>query len=276
MSLYPVTKQMIWQMIENERRLGGPFSLQGAIASYLYDLITGSEMSQRNYCKVWGWSHKKVRLNWEQITSTAALMHANEQGHTRGTTGAQKEAKTAQNEGVRAHEGHTRGTHLQSTIDISIPKTSDNQKEQRARARKPSFSPPSESEVLNTFTERLTRSPGLFDAAIEAEKFFAYYEANGWRVGRNPMKSWPAAITNWITNIKDRHGHKNRKARNDSRDADARSNGTGSGSAPGRGDSYDWDSFIERDPPRMAANAGSDGCPAPISPSHPPHLSIVR
>ena len=27
MSLYPVTKQMIWQMIENERRLGEPFTL---------------------------------------------------------------------------------------------------------------------------------------------------------------------------------------------------------------------------------------------------------
>lgn len=117
MSLYPVTKAFVWQMIENERKLGGPFSLQGAIASYLYDLITGGEISQRNYCKVWGWSHKKVRLNWEQITSTAALMHANEQGHTRGTTGAQKEAKTEQNEDIGAQQGHNRGTHLRNTTN---------------------------------------------------------------------------------------------------------------------------------------------------------------
>jgi len=31
----------------------------------------------------------------------------------------------------------------------------------------------------------------------EAEAFLNYYEANGWRVGRNPMKSWPHALINW-------------------------------------------------------------------------------
>jgi hypothetical protein len=31
----------------------------------------------------------------------------------------------------------------------------------------------------------------------EAEKFFNYYESNGWKVGKNPMKSWTAAGANW-------------------------------------------------------------------------------
>jgi len=35
----------------------------------------------------------------------------------------------------------------------------------------------------------------------EAEKFFNYYESNGWRVGRNPMKDWSAALTNWFKNL---------------------------------------------------------------------------
>ena len=39
---------------------------------------------------------------------------------------------------------------------------------------------------------------GLADA--EADKFFNYYESNGWRVGRNPMKSWVHAMTNWKNN----------------------------------------------------------------------------
>lgn len=125
MSLYPVTKQMVWQMIENERRLGEPFTLQGAIASYLYDLISSEPLSQRNYVKVWSWTHKKVRLHWEQITTTAELIYSNSEGHTRGTLRAQKDAIPEQKEGIGAHEGHTRGTHLQSTNNISIPKTSD-------------------------------------------------------------------------------------------------------------------------------------------------------
>ena len=31
----------------------------------------------------------------------------------------------------------------------------------------------------------------------EAEAFFDHYEANGWKVGRNPMRSLPHAISNW-------------------------------------------------------------------------------
>lgn len=34
----------------------------------------------------------------------------------------------------------------------------------------------------------------------EAEKFFDYYEANGWRVGKNPMRKWQSAAANWIRN----------------------------------------------------------------------------
>lgn len=32
---------------------------------------------------------------------------------------------------------------------------------------------------------------------ISAEYFFSYYESNGWKVGRNPMKSWTAALAMW-------------------------------------------------------------------------------
>ncbi|HWC61425.1 MAG TPA: hypothetical protein VHC44_17155 [Verrucomicrobiae bacterium] len=33
--------------------------------------------------------------------------------------------------------------------------------------------------------------------ALEAENFFNYYESNGWKVGRNPMRRWTAALRNW-------------------------------------------------------------------------------
>ena len=32
---------------------------------------------------------------------------------------------------------------------------------------------------------------------IDARKFFDYYESNGWKVGKNPMKSWEAAVRTW-------------------------------------------------------------------------------
>ncbi len=32
---------------------------------------------------------------------------------------------------------------------------------------------------------------------IDAEVFYNYYESNGWKVGRNKMKSWVSALANW-------------------------------------------------------------------------------
>lgn len=44
----------------------------------------------------------------------------------------------------------------------------------------------------------------------------AYYESNGWRVGKNPMKDWRAAARNWnarhneFTNNKNTMHHETR------------------------------------------------------------------
>ena len=36
---------------------------------------------------------------------------------------------------------------------------------------------------------------------VDAERFYDYYESNGWTVGKNkPMKNWQAAIRNWNRN----------------------------------------------------------------------------
>lgn len=35
---------------------------------------------------------------------------------------------------------------------------------------------------------------------LELLKFVGHYEANGWKVGKNPMKSWRAALQNWKIN----------------------------------------------------------------------------
>ena len=42
---------------------------------------------------------------------------------------------------------------------------------------------------------------GLSDR--EVEKFWNYYESNGWRVGRNPMRSWQSAMVNWRSHAND-------------------------------------------------------------------------
>lgn len=35
---------------------------------------------------------------------------------------------------------------------------------------------------------------------VDAERFINYYTANGWKVGKNPMKDWKAAVRSWERN----------------------------------------------------------------------------
>jgi len=56
--------------------------------------------------------------------------------------------------------------------------------------------PPTLEEVCTEFDGRIENS------GQEATSFFNHYESNGWKVGKNPMKSWKAAATNWINRQK--------------------------------------------------------------------------
>lgn len=38
---------------------------------------------------------------------------------------------------------------------------------------------------------------------VDPERFVNYYESNGWKVGKNPMRDWKAAVRTWETNGND-------------------------------------------------------------------------
>ena len=42
------------------------------------------------------------------------------------------------------------------------------------------------------------------DYNIDADYFYDYYESNGWKVGKNPMKDWQATVRNWARREKER------------------------------------------------------------------------
>ena len=73
---------------------------------------------------------------------------------------------------------------------ISYPSPSPSPKDMADKPpRATRFTPPSLEEIRNYCRER--------GYQIDAERFVAYYGANGWRVGRNPMKSWKSAVQMW-------------------------------------------------------------------------------
>jgi hypothetical protein len=68
------------------------------------------------------------------------------------------------------------------------------------------FVKPTLQEVTEVMAVKIREKYGsnVQDALIndQAENFLNYYESNGWRVGKNPMKNWHCAVANWIKNIK--------------------------------------------------------------------------
>ena len=62
-----------------------------------------------------------------------------------------------------------------------------------AKEKKSPFKKPTVVEIYDYACEKLSDK----DALAFTEKFHAHYEANGWKVGRNPMKDWKAAVRKW-------------------------------------------------------------------------------
>ena len=62
--------------------------------------------------------------------------------------------------------------------------------------KKKGFIKPTITELVDAFAGKVT------DSGHQAGLFLCHYESNGWRVGKNPMKSWQHAVTNWITRSK--------------------------------------------------------------------------
>lgn len=76
----------------------------------------------------------------------------------------------------------------------SVPVLSDPVEDTGAQSAKPPahtrFSPPSVQEIEEYCTEK-----GFL---LDAERFVDYYASIGWRVGKNPMKDWRAAVRTWV------------------------------------------------------------------------------
>lgn len=60
------------------------------------------------------------------------------------------------------------------------------------------FSPPTIEQVKSYCEEK--------GYAVDPERFVNYYTSNGWRVGKNPMKDWKAAVRNWNGKEKNTNG----------------------------------------------------------------------
>lgn len=87
-----------------------------------------------------------------------------------------------------------------------------------AKEKKSPFKKPTVVEIYDYACEKLSDK----DALAFTEKFHAHYEANGWKVGRNQMKDWKAAVRTWdLTKFATTQTNQQTKIKNGKFDSDA-------------------------------------------------------
>lgn len=74
-------------------------------------------------------------------------------------------------------------------IDTNNKREININKDSLYRDGSPHFQKPSLSEVAAYCRERANK--------VDPEQFYNFYESNGWKVGKNPMKDWHAAVRTW-------------------------------------------------------------------------------
>ena len=65
-------------------------------------------------------------------------------------------------------------------------------KSEDKKPARPRFTPPTLEDVKAYCIERGNN--------VDAQRFIDYYTANGWKVGKNPMKDWKASVRTWERN----------------------------------------------------------------------------
>ena len=77
---------------------------------------------------------------------------------------------------------------------ISVEDQDQDQDQDQGKKKKSigRFAPPSREEAEAYCAEK--------GYGVDLNAWFAHYESNGWKVGRNPMKDWRAAIRTWVHN----------------------------------------------------------------------------
>lgn len=100
------------------------------------------------------------------------------------------------------HQSNQRLTISQPSANQQATTTNNENKEKNAN-KGTRFAPPTLEEVKKSAGEI-----GLPES--EAERFFNYYSANGWKIGRTTMKSYPHALANWKSRCQ-QHAHENKR-----------------------------------------------------------------
>lgn len=133
---------------------------------------------------------KRDLIKWEdkrEVRAELGRIGGVKSGEARRSKMKQNEAKASNSKQNEANEAVT----VNANVNVNANDTVNVTVIDSVPVRKTAFTKPTQEQVLE-----------VIEDFVEAEKFFNYYESNGWRVGKNPMKNWKAAAAMWKSKIK--------------------------------------------------------------------------
>jgi hypothetical protein len=136
------------------------------------------ELRLRNW-----WEHAGEFLRYK-LASKPELLRGIQKSYSEVTTGLPQGSHVVAT-------GLPQGSPVRTTPQIRVDKSREDKKgNKRGVGRNAvAFQRPTLDEVREYCAER--------GGSVNPEKWLAHYEANGWKVGRNPMKDWKAAVRTW-------------------------------------------------------------------------------
>lgn len=96
------------------------------------------------------------------------------------------EKQGVEKQGVEIQGVEIQGVENRPQLNTNILNTKELNTEESNSKR---FKPPTVDEVREYCKERRNK--------VDPERFIDHYTANGWKVGKNPMKDWKAAVRTW-------------------------------------------------------------------------------
>ena len=121
--------------------------------------------------------------NWERYQNIEGLEKVREQNRIRAKRWYDKQ---------KALTDSNVSSNVILTQSNATDKELDKEKEKESDKKNKRFVAPTVEEVRVYCQER--------GNSVDAQRFVDYYGANGWKVGKNPMKDWKAAVRTWENN----------------------------------------------------------------------------
>lgn len=146
----------------------------------------------------------KIRLDQDNEKWENTKRSRSAAGAAGGLASGQSRSKTKQNEANEANASFASENEANEavTVTVTVPVTDtvtecvptdrgmgEGDLPQHAPKTRRTFQKPSRSDVVTYCKERRNY--------VDPVRFYDYYEANGWMVGKNHMKDWRAAVRTW-------------------------------------------------------------------------------